>query len=168
MAGLVTFTLLLVLQVLVWRVRRPAGQYGALTVLSVVVPCLSLAGSWALQGRLAIAAVLPQGAFDYLNAGVLYVALVLAWVTTYSAVQADSPTMTMLLRIEATERRGITATELLADLGDEVLVLPRLVDLVRGGLVTLERERYVIGRRGALMARAHLGFRALLKMEKGG
>lgn len=163
--GLGTFALLLAVQVAVWRLRRPAGQYVALGALAVAVPAVAVA---ALATVLQATPVAPRGLFDYLNGGVLYVALMLAWVTTYSAVQADSPTMSILLIMERAGEHGVTVGEILAELDDTVLVLPRLDDLVRGGLVSLGASRYRIRPRGALMARVHVAFRALLGYGKGG
>lgn len=168
-AGLAVFGLLVVAHVVVWRLRRPAGQYVGLVALALGTLAASLvtflaAGAIGAPG----AAFLPGTALDYATIVVLYGALFLAYVTTYSAVQADSPSITILLRIDEAGERGLATGELLAELDDRVLVLPRLDDLVRGGLARHDNGRYVIGPCGALMARVHRGYRALLMMEKGG
>ena len=98
----------------------------------------------------------------------LYVGLVAAFGTTYSAVQADSPTMSVLLAIEATGGRGLGLAELLDRFTDRVLVHPRLDDLVRGGLARLRDGRYVIAPRGVLFARTFVLFRRLLGFGRGG
>jgi hypothetical protein len=88
---------------------------------------------------------------------------------TYSAVQADSPSMMILLQIEHAGARGLPAEAILRLLDDAVVVLPRLQDLVTGRLATVDRhQRYVITARGGTLARLYIAYRALLKMEKGG
>jgi hypothetical protein len=98
----------------------------------------------------------------------LYAAITVAYTITYSAVQADSPTMSILLAIEAAGPGGSMLERLMASLHDDVLVVPRLQDLVIGRLATVESGRYVITPTGARLARIYIFYRALLGMEKGG
>lgn len=168
-SALLAFSLLIVAHLAVWRIRRPAGQYVGLFSVCLVVLVASVGSFYALQSvTIGLAPLVPATAFDYLNFMMLYTALALAYIVTYSAVQADSPTMTILLRIEQAEPSGLTLEEMLDGLGNQVLVMPRLNDLATGKLVSLHRGRYVIGSRGALLAKTHSLYRVLLKMEKGG
>ena len=162
------FALLIVTQLVVWRWRRP-GHYTALSVLSLVVLMLSVATFQALQTVTAGALrFLPQSAWDYWNFLMLYVALTLAYMITYSAVQADSPSMSILLMIDQAGGRGAAVPELTGALNDQVLVVPRLTDLVIGRLVVFAGDRYTVTPNGSFLARIYIAYRALLKMEKGG
>lgn len=152
----------LLVQVVVWRWRAPVGQYSGLVALHVTVLAAATAVFYVTSH------VLPATAFDYLNFAMLYLALVAAFAITYSAIQADSPTMTILLAIEAAGSTGIAQQELLSRLTDEMLVVPRINDLVAGGLAALRQERYVIGPRGMLLARTYISCRTLMRLEKGG
>lgn len=162
------FAIALGLHIVIWRRRRPAGEYtwlvtlylGALAVWAAVLGAAHVAAI----GWIAIA---PWSTFESVNLVVLYLALVAAFAVTYSAIQADSPTMTILLEIEAAEG-GVTRDELRHRLTDEMLVLPRLSDLVRGRLVVLRAGRYVAATRGRAVARLYILFRALMRMERGG
>jgi len=163
-----TFALLIVTQLVVWRVRRP-GHYTALSVLSLVVLALSVATFHALRTVTASGlGFLPQSGWDYWNFLMLYVALTLAYMITYSAVQADSPSMSILLMIDQAGGRGATAPELRSALNDQVLVVPRLNDLLVGRLAVLEKGRYTVTPNGSFLAGIYIAYRALLKMEKGG
>lgn len=169
LAAVIAFALLIVGQFIVWRVLRPAGHYlalsglylvalaGAVGVFIAVAPVTALA-AWIVPSTL-------REAFDFL---LLYTAATLTYMVTYSAVQADSPSMMILLAIERAGADGLKCDDLIAELGDHVVVVPRLEDLVTGSLATVQRSRYVINGRGALLARLYIGYRALLKMEKGG
>jgi len=163
--ALLAFAVLVAAHVILWRLRRPRGQYAALAGLALTTPAVLLAAGLSAPAR---GAWLPAGPSETVSSMILYGALVLAYVTTYSAVQADSPTMTILLRIEQTGPAGLTRDELVNDIDDRVLILPRLEDLVAGRLVARADGRYVIGPRGVAMVRPHMFFRRLLGMEKGG
>lgn len=167
--GLAAFAALVVLHVAVWRVHRPSGQYVALGGLTIAVLGLALSAPMLLQVGLGRpVGWLPFTAADHLNAAVLYGALFLAYLTTYSAVQADSPTMTILLRLAEAGPRGLTRSELLAELNDRVLVLPRLQDLTSGRLARREGARYVMAPRALALVRTHMAYRRLLALERGG
>lgn len=169
LSTLLAFCALIVVQLLVWRVRRPSGQYVGLGGLSLSVLVVSLAGMYAIQLKTSGSVrLLPATGVDYFNFVVLYTALVMAYMTTYSAVQADSPTMAILLRIEQAGSKGLSLEEMLRELDDGILVMPRLDDLVTSKLVSLQGGRYVIQPRGALLAKTQKFYRALLGMEKGG
>lgn len=173
MASLVSalgaFSLWLIVHLVVWRLRKPVGQYVALGGLCLAVLVFALTGLSALQpANRDLGAFLPSTALGVFNFTMLYAALALAYLVTYSAVQADSPTMTILLRVGEAGPTGLSLDEILAQLNDDVLVVPRLEDLVVGKLVRRDGGRYVIGPRGALLARTYICYRALLGMEKGG
>jgi len=166
-AGL--FLLAFAAQALIWRRRRPRAQYTGLLGLYLGALALGTAGLVAAGlARAEAARLLPLAPLDYATFALLYVGLVLAFGTTYSAVQADSPTMSVLLAIEATGGRGLGLAELLDRFTDRVLVVPRLDDLVAGGLARLRDGRYVIAPRGVLFARTFVAFRRLLGFERGG
>ena len=64
--------------------------------------------------------------------------------------------------------RGLRRDEILQQVDDEMLIVPRLGDLVTSRLARLERGRYVIEPRGLLLAAVHTWYRRLLGMETGG
>jgi len=167
--GLLALAVLIAAHVVIWRARRPSGEYAALAVLGAGVLAVALTTFRITAVSLGSASGwLPRSPIEYVTAIGLYAALFLSYVTTYSAVQADSPTMTILLLIERARAAGCTRAELRARLDDRVLVLPRLDDLVAGNLVRLDHGRYVVTSRGTLMIAPHIRFRRWLMMEKGG
>ena len=169
LTALVAFSSTLLVQLLVWRVRRPKRQY--FTLVSLYVGMLPIAAAIIYIVSLrspSTARLLPGSIFEYANSAMLYVALTIAFGVTYSAVQADSPTMLILLKLDLAGREGVTEAELLSSLTDDLLVASRLNDLVAGNLINLREGRYVVGPRGVLIARACIGFRRLMRMERGG
>lgn len=166
-SALLTFSLWIVAHLVVWRIRKPAGQYAALTGLGAAALAVSAAGFAAVRsGSPGLRTLVPATTLEYVDFLMLYVAL--AYLVTYSAIQADSPTMTLVLRLGEAGPSGLSVDEMLADLDDDVLVTLRLEDLVAGNLVRRHDGRYVISRRGALLAKTYIVYRRLLGMEKGG
>jgi hypothetical protein len=170
LAAVVAFVFLLGAQVVVWRLVRPTGHYLTLSVLYVVALGLTVGACALAQDVPMLAAwLVPATLRDAVNFVTLYTAATLAYMVTYSAVQADSPSMAILLQIERAGARGLPRAHVMTALHDGVLVVPRLQDLVTGGLATVDRERrYAITGRGGTLARLYIAYRALLKMEKGG
>ena len=84
----------------------------------------------------------PRSAAELLHVGVFFGALALAWIVTYTALPVDSPSLTMLLNIAAAGPAGLPAADLERLLTDEVLVRPRLEDLVRERMVEVRGGRY--------------------------
>ena len=172
-AGL-AFAALLVLQGVVWRLRAVRGHYLALSGLAAFV----------LVWMTGVFAALRLGSpFDWANAALLYVALTLAYMVTYSAMQGDSPTFAILRAVGAAGERGCLLGDLYARFDDQRLIVARLDDLVNGGLavcsawVTHDRttSTFVLGAatyrltsRGRVLTRLFLAYRRLLGMEKGG
>jgi len=164
--ALLAFTVFLAAQLVLWRLWKPAWQYAVLPGLALLVLVAAMGISRAFAPS--TSPFLPSSIFDYGNFVVLYAALVLAYFVTYPAVQADSPSMTIVLLIDRAGPGGLAREELAKALDNQSLVLPRLEDLVAGNLVRLEQGRYVINSSGALLAGVHVRYRRLLKMEKGG
>jgi hypothetical protein len=170
LAAVLAFVLLLVAQFIVWRVVRPSGHYLPLLGLYLVA-LLATVGVFRALGGVALAAawLVPGTIRDVMNFLTLYTAGTMAYIVTYSAVQADSPSMMILLQIEQGGASGLRREAMMTSLGDSVVVLPRLQDLVTGGLATIDaHQRYVITPRGTMLARLYIAYRTLLRMEKGG
>src|SRR5438034_10808426 len=90
--ALTTFVFMIVVHVVVWRIRRPVGQYVGLLLLCGLVLIVVLSGLLLLSAGLPHGAwPLPQNAMDYLSLAFLYGVLSLSYISTYSCVQADSP-----------------------------------------------------------------------------
>lgn len=161
-------TVTAIVHLIIWRTRRPSSQYTTLMILCGGALAVSLASVTLVPHPAGIFRALPQTLAEYVAFTILYLALALSYISTYSAVQADSPSLSILLRLERAGSAGVSRAELEAEFTDDLLVLPRLQDLVSGKLVNKKDDRYVIDRQGALLAAAHSGYRALLGLEKGG
>jgi hypothetical protein len=96
------------------------------------------------------------------------VALSLAYIVTYSAVAADSPTLIMILRIAEAGGAGMDRASLERAIDDNVLIAPRLKDLLTAQLVELDGETYRLTLKGVRWARLFAFYRNLIRAGKGG
>lgn len=137
------FLLLFALQVLAWRIFRPKRQMLALFLI-YFGPVFGLA-------------------YFILPAGIFLFALSAAYVMTFPAIQAQSPT---LLLIQEIKRRGgrVGEDDLGAIFNERLLLEERKKDLSRDGLVNADGS---MGRFGKALAVVFLLYRRMLGISGG-
>ncbi len=74
----------------------------------------------------------------------------------------------MMEKVAETGTEGINKEDYLKTLSDDVLVKPRIRDLVRDKLAYLEGGRYRLTPKGKNLAQIFIFFRSILKAPKGG
>ena len=148
-----------------WRIRLPKRQTKVLLLLFFSVLFLSLAS-------LAVAPDIfspePLCGWELFHIALYVSALVLAYMITYSAIEADSPSLLLALAVARCGAKGMSSGEIYALLDDRALVDPRLSDLLLDKMAALENGRYVITAKGRLFANIFTLHRALLGAGKGG
>lgn len=151
----------LLIHVVWWRVRRPSADIGAMLGLFVLFPCV-VDGTMAAAG--ALGASTPLTPLESAAALVLNIALSGAYLWTYPASQAQSPTLYILLAVgrapDGLDRAGIVAALRAAG-----LVGDRIEDLLRNALVQREGDRIVLRPGGKALARVFTAYRRWLGIE---
>ena len=166
--GSLVFFASFLLHLAVWKVRIPArqtktilfilfGGLGASLAAFVLVPSFSLA-----------CFPVPSGPAELLATALFVSSFSLAYVITYSAVEADSPTLVMIKTVADAGARGLAREDFFAVLNDAVLVEPRIRDLLTDRMAVLEGGRYSLPKKGRLFAAVFTKYRALLRLGKGG
>jgi hypothetical protein len=123
--GIAAFLISLAVHVALWRLRSGCGLRLLITILAAPAAVLLLLP--ALGG--------PWSAVDSLAAALLHAALASAYLQTYPAVQAMSPSLRIVLLLERAGPAGMTFVELLDGLGRESLLGERIRDLLDAGMV---------------------------------
>lgn len=155
----------LLLHLLIWRIRLPRYQTRTLLLLFFGVPVFLLS-VWAvseLGGRL-----LPGSMPELLQTFFLIAAFSLAYIISYSAIEAQSPTLVLIEAIAQAGTEGLPEEALLAAASDNVLVLPRIEDLVRDGLAVRLGNGIRITNKGRQFVTIFILYRKLLGLGKGG
>jgi hypothetical protein len=164
--GLLSFSCCLALHVVLWRVARPRSDVWGLFTIFLVVP--TAVALLALGAR----AVLPEAglpeALEVAAMLLLHWALSSAYIQSYPAAQARSPSLEIAYAVVKSMPRGLSRDELLATVNTETLVQARVEDLVTDRLIRAEGERYVLTPVAAGLVRLFLGLRALLGLRNQG
>ncbi|MDD4004600.1 MAG: hypothetical protein PHW69_05285 [Elusimicrobiaceae bacterium] len=167
--GLAVFAFGLALQLALWRLRLPKRQTVALLLIQfgltlagcalfpVPGPELTLLGTPA-----------PHTPAQTAHFALVCTALALAWMITWSAVEADSPSLVIMRRVRQAGTAGIAKETLARELDGRVLFEPRLNDLLTDKMAVLSGGKYTLTAKGLRMTRLIMFWRGLMRLGKGG
>jgi hypothetical protein len=147
---------------LVWRIRVPTR---ALTAL--LFWFLAIAPSAFLLG-LTVLDALPSSLSDYLQIALFHIAATLAYIVTYSALEARSPSLTLVRWVAEAGGAGRLTTEILATIGSRDSLGTRIDAAVHDGLAARTGDTLGLTDRGRQIARVFQLYRRLLGTSKGG
>lgn len=167
--GGLIFSFFIAFHILAWKIRLPrrqiktlltilfGGLAGSLAALSAAPPNFTFCG---VPG--------PRGPAELLHIALMVTALTLAYMITYTALEADSPSLVMSRRLLDAGARGVPQGEFETFLNDELLLLPRLRDLVKDEMAHVSEGRYRLTPKGELLAGIFIFQRRVLGLGKGG
>jgi hypothetical protein len=167
--GLVLFAGASLLHLIRWRFAPPAATMRALVVTFVFGTLGGLALVLLTAGIVpGLATLLPSDPFGVLQALLLALALAAGYVMTYPAIEVESPTLVMIQAIARRGEEGLARTTLFAQLTDEVLVAPRVRDLLSDGLAVERGGRLYLSDGGRRLIRLFFVWRRVLGAREGG
>ncbi len=149
----------------VWRIKIPRRQTFALLLILLGTLPLGL-GLMLLPPGSALVGSLSW--WEILQIAIFHVALSLAYIVAYSALEGRSPSMTLLVYVADAGSGGRTREELESLLWDERPVESRLDAMLRDGMVSQSNDICRLTAKGWAWARCFAAQRAFLGMEKGG
>jgi hypothetical protein len=169
MAGVGLLFLAFVLHVLIWRLRIPNRQGRAILIVfaaTLVVGIIAIAGlsvsegDWwgRLMGQL----------MKSVNWITLYIICTLAYLISFTAIEADSPSLVMVEMIREAGERGIAPETLRNSIAKDNLVVPRISDLVRDKMVINKHDHLLLASKGKLLSQLFKYQRRLFRMGPGG
>lgn len=166
--GFTLFAVAFLLHVAVWRIINPANT---VKILLIIFSLILFAGMIALVVLARIypgLSILPGSSVSYIRIFLLYFSLSVCYIISYPAVEADSPSLAMVLSISHAGRDGMPCENMKKLFNDDLLVEPRIKDLVDAGLADLVDSRYKINKRGAFFVFPFIIYRNFLGLGKGG
>ena len=167
--GLAIFFIAFILHLIIWR--RPGAKISIKLLLRIFMGALVmiLALLWASSlFNAELRRVAPSDLLEYLQTVLFYIALSLSYVITYSAIEASSPSIVMILEIAKNGKRGMRKNDFENMMSDEILIKPRIEDLLNDKLISKDEDRYRIMPAGSMFVRPFIFYRALLNLGKGG
>ena len=162
--GLIFVAAGFLIHVALWRVRPPKRHTRALVLIFLSVLVSGTLGLSMLHGQF----YWPYAPIQYLHIALFVIVFSASYIITYSAVEVDSPSLLIIAALWRAGPLGMPASELEQWLSDDLLVKPRLKDMVRDHLATIENDRYFLSSKGRASIRIFIFFRRLLNMSKGG
>jgi hypothetical protein len=149
----------LAIHVVVWKIRLPRRQIISVLIIFAIVLCFWLV--YALIQGVALPTLLHVALFQ-VSAG-------LSYAITYSAIEADSPTLSLMNFLAEGGPAGVPAAEVFGFLSQRPFAKARLAALLASGLIRLQNDRYILAGNGSLAFRVVLGYRRLYgPVSKGG
>lgn len=158
-SGSLLFAIALLLHLVVWRLRYPGNPIKTLILLF---------GAVLLFGIIFLVLYAFYTVPQYLHIVLLFSSLFICYLITYSAIEADSPSLVIVSRIALAGKEGLLFERIRESLGNDLLIEPRLKDLVESGLVNLSGSTYRINKKGRLFVLPFVVFRNFLGLGKGG
>lgn len=167
--GSLLFGLAFVLHVIMWRIHLPKRPTRVLSLFFLGVLCCGSVILYKYAPKFSIFGVHPPVAIaEYFQIWLYFVSLTLAYMITYSAIEADSPSLLIIMKISDAGASGLAKEHLEREMDDSVLIEPRVKDLLIDKMAELYEGKYRLKMKGILMARLFTFYRNVMRAGKGG
>ncbi|MFH1442347.1 MAG: hypothetical protein ABIH18_09965 [Candidatus Omnitrophota bacterium] len=166
--GFILFIIAFMLHILIWRVKRPNNTAKALIILfnSILISGIIIL-LW-LAYNYPDLSILPRDFISYAYIILLFFSLFAVYILSYPAIEADSPSLVITTRIAQAGKAGLSYEEIKELLRDDLLVEPRLKDLINARLIDLNNSIYKINAKGVFFIQPFIIYRNFLGLGKGG
>lgn len=168
LTGLFILTLAFIIHLIILRIHIPQYQSKALLVTFFGTFLLLVIFSCLLPQSCAWASYLCYSLPEFLHIFLFFISLTLAYLFTYPALEVDSPSLVIIRMIAEAMPTGLAKQDLENQLTDDILILPRINDLLRDNLVVANGERLQLTPQGRYFIKIFIMVRTLLKSGKGG
>jgi hypothetical protein len=132
------------IHVVLWRVRVPRGEWRALVLVFTVIAVLAFSAVLISPRVARFGMSTPR----LILAGLLFGGFGIVYLILFSALESDSPTLTMLQLVWQQRRSGITEGELADRSAERAYAQMRLQQMLRDGLAEQVGSRILATRRG--------------------
>lgn len=167
--GSALFCLAFSLHLIVWKVHIPERQIKVLLQIFFGTSIIGLLSLWAVSNFIAVFSIyVPKFFSEYLHIMLFLTSLTLAYMITYSGIEVDSPSLVMIMLIANAGPNGLDEKEFAKIMTDDLLVKPRVKDLILDRMVYLDGNKYRLTPKGLLLAHIFIFYRKILNAGKGG
>jgi hypothetical protein len=159
LSGCALLIFALLLHVVVWKTRLPRNHTKALLLIFL--------GTLIIWITVAFLTRLPF--LQTLHSGLFFISLALCYVITYSAIEGDSPTLSLMRFLDSKHQTGATREEVDAFFASRPFIRSRLDALIQSSLVKESHGRFYLAGHPSLPFRCILYFRKIFgSIPKGG
>lgn len=151
------------IHLLVWRWKLPIYQTRALLKIFLGFYLCSIV----------IAINSPEISFiknsqEFIQYSIFYISMMLSYIISYSALEADSPTLVMIQTIQKAGDEGISKDNFYQQMDNQTLLDPRINDLIRDKMLTLNHDIYQLTPKGHRFALIFVLYRKIFGLGLGG
>lgn len=157
------------LHFIIWWIRVPRRQNKVLLQCFLGVLVVGSLLLYYFSNDIVLLGVNPPTRLSaYARLWMYFISFTLAYMITYSAVEADSPSLVIILKIAETGPSGLKEESLLGELNDDALIVPRIRDLLRDKMTAQAEGKYRLRPKGVMLSRLFQLYRNLMGAGKGG
>ncbi len=163
--GITLFLLAFMVHVIIWQIKVPEKQKTALLVTFIAILISGLIGikmgnhlypsQWFWT---------PDNLVEYLHIGLFFLSLLFLYVSVYTAVEADSPSLKTIVRVYEAGEAGVTLDKLIEYFNGERFLRSRLHHLIKDGMLSYDGQHYTLTATGTHFLRVCVYWRKLLGM----
>ena len=113
--------------------------------------------------------ILPAGnLFEIAQFVLFFTSIAVGYILSYPAVEVDSPTLIIIKAVSDAGRNGIEKDRLKELVNNDLLIIPRVKDMLSDKMVYLIDGKYKLTGKGLIMARVFSIYRDFMRLGKGG
>lgn len=167
--GIIAFSLAFFIHFIIWKIHLPKRNQ-SIALLKVFFGVLFISTLIFIKASDTVFLGIrpPQTFMEYIEFLLLYSSLTLAYIATYSAVEVDSPSLVIVLSIAKMVPEGLDREKLFSLMNDDLLLIPRINELVSDKMVAIDKDIYKLTPKGSFFVNTIILFRRLLNLPKGG
>lgn len=162
--GVAVFLACLLVHVLVWNLSYPRNRPLALFAIFLITPALVFFALMALDGNEGLP--FDMTLTDWLAALLLHYSLSSAYILSYPAVEAISPSLAIALLV-GTSPKGLRHNDLSGMFKNDILLGPRINDLLETGLAKEENGWLTLTPKARVLIGFFVLFRKFLGLPTG-
>lgn len=152
----------------IWRATRPTKQMALLAIIFVLCPlCIFLVLCIAGHVFHSPGSYFVRDPFNIFYVFVWHLALSAAYIMSYPAIQAESPSLVILLAIGKNMPGGMGAQQIKDIFPPDALIKDRFDDLLAERFMKRSEDRYVPTPKGQLLSAIFKNYRRLLALPRG-
>jgi len=157
------------LHVIVWRLRVPKRQGRGILIIFIVTLFVGMVFTVS-------AGYTEVSLWDHaigqlwssINWVIFYITCTLAYLISFTAIEADSPSLVMVKKILESGDKGLPSATLRESVANDDLVVPRISDLVRDKMIVEEEGYLFITKKGSILSQLFMYQRRLFRLGSGG
>ena len=153
----------LIIQVIIWRIKVPERQTKCIIFINISVLMIFILFVYFFQ--LQNFFISNIYIFNFI---IFHLITLMSYLITFSAIEADSPSLLILYLIYLKKTDGLLLEELYKILNDQVLIHTRINDLYAGNMAYKSNDRISLTSKGKFMAFMFYQYRKLLKLQNYG